>query len=86
EKVYDKVISQTGVKGKLVAWAAGVASRWTEARLAGRSPGLGTSVQHAIADRLVFKKLRGRIGGKLRFFISGGAPLAHHVARFFYGA
>jgi long-chain acyl-CoA synthetase len=86
EKVYDKVISQTGVKGKLVAWAARVASRWTEARLSGRSPGPGTSIQHAIADRLVFKKLRGRIGGKLRFFISGGAPLSLHVARFFYGA
>ena len=86
EKVYDKVISQTGVKGKLVGWAAGVASRWSEARLAGRSPGMATSVQHAIADRLVFKKLRGRIGGKLRFFISGGAPLAYHVAKFFYGA
>jgi long-chain acyl-CoA synthetase len=86
EKVYDKVRSQTGIKGKLVDWAAGVASRWTEAKLAGRSPGLGTSIQHALADRLVFKKLRGRIGGKLRFFISGGAPLALHVAKFFYGA
>ena len=86
EKVYDKVISQTGIKGKLVAWAGRVASRWTEAKLAGRSPGLATSIQHAIADKLVFAKLRGRIGGKLRFFISGGAPLAHHVAKFFYGA
>ncbi len=86
EKVYDKVISQAGVKGKLVAWASDVASRWSEAKLAGKSPGLGTSIQHAIADRLVFSKLRGRIGGKLRFFISGGAPLAYHVAKFFYGA
>ncbi|MFW6331284.1 MAG: AMP-dependent synthetase/ligase [Gemmatimonadota bacterium] len=86
EKVYDKVMSQTGVKGRLVVWAAGVAARWTDAKLSGRSPGLATSVQHAIADRLVFTKLRGRIGGKLRFFISGGAPLALHVARFFYGA
>jgi long-chain acyl-CoA synthetase len=86
EKVYDKVKSQTGVKGKLVDWAGRVANRWSDAKLAGRSPGLGTSIQHAIADALVFKKLRGRIGGKLRFFISGGAPLAHHVAKFFYGA
>ena len=86
EKVYDKVMSQTGIKGKLVAWGADVANRWSDARLAGRSPGLLTSVQHGIADRLVFKKLRGRIGGRLRFFVSGGAPLAHHVAKFFYGA
>jgi long-chain acyl-CoA synthetase len=86
EKVYDKVVSQAGVKGKLVEWASGVGSRWSEAKLAGRSPGLLTSVQHAVADRLVFSKLRARIGGKLRFFISGGAPLAYHVAKFFYGA
>jgi long-chain acyl-CoA synthetase len=86
EKVYDRVMSQTGIKGRLVGWAADVASRWTEARLAGRSPGPVVSIQHAIADRLVFRKLRGRIGGRLRFFISGGAPLAPHVAKFFYGA
>ncbi len=86
EKVYDAVRGQPGVKGKLVAWAADVASQWTEARLGGRSPGAWTSFQHGLADRIVFKKLRGRMGGRLRFFISGGAPLALHVARFFYGA
>jgi long-chain acyl-CoA synthetase len=86
EKVYDKVMSQTGIKGKLVAWAGRVATRWADARVAGASPGPGTAFQHAIADRLVYKKLRGRIGGRLRFFISGGAPLALHVAKFFYGA
>jgi long-chain acyl-CoA synthetase len=86
EKVYDAVRGQTGVKGKLVGWAAGVANEWTEARLSGGSPGLLTSLQHGIADRIVFRKLRGRMGGRLRFFISGGAPLAVHVAKFFYGA
>ena len=86
EKVYDAVLSQPGIKGKLVHWAARVGRRWTEAKLAGRNPGGLTSLQHGIADRLVFAKLRGRLGGSLRFFISGGAPLADHVAKFFYGA
>lgn len=86
EKVYDKVMSQTGLKGKIVAWAGGVANRWTDAKLGGGSPGLLTTIQHGIADRLVYKTIRARIGGRLRFFISGGAPLAIHVARFFYGA
>ncbi len=86
EKVYDRVVSQTGVKGKLVAWAAMVAREWTAAKMAGRSPGLAIVAQRAVADRLVFRKLRERIGGRLRFFISGGAPLAQHVATFFYGA
>jgi long-chain acyl-CoA synthetase len=86
EKVYDAVRGQAGVKGKLVAWAAGVGAEWTEAKLAGRSLGPLTALQYGLADRLVFKKLRGRIGGRMRFFISGGAPLALHVAKFFYGA
>jgi long-chain acyl-CoA synthetase len=86
EKVYDAVRGQTGLKGKLVGWASGVATRWTEARLAGRSPGLVISARHWLADRIVFRKLRARMGGRLRFFISGGAPLALHVAKFFYGA
>ncbi|MBW3553839.1 MAG: long-chain fatty acid--CoA ligase [Gemmatimonadetes bacterium] len=86
EKVYDAVMSQPGVKGKLVQWASKVGRRWTEAKLAGQQPGPATSLQHALADRLVFAKLRGRMGGSLRFFISGGAPLADHVAKFFYGA
>jgi long-chain acyl-CoA synthetase len=86
EKVYDAVLAQPGVKGKLVGWANGVAAKWTEAKLAGKTPDVLTRVQHAIADRIVFKKLRARMGGRLRFFISGGAPLALHVAKFFYGA
>ncbi len=86
EKVYDRVMSQTGAKGKIVSWAAGVAREWTAAKMAGRSPGIATALQRPVADRLVFHKLRGRIGGRLRFFISGGAPLAQHVATFFYGA
>jgi long-chain acyl-CoA synthetase len=86
EKVYDAVRGQTGVKGKLVGWASRVAARWTEARLKDESPGFATSFQHPLADRIVFRKLRARMGGRLRFFISGGAPLAVHVAKFFYGA
>jgi long-chain acyl-CoA synthetase len=86
EKVYDAVMAQTGVKGKLVHWAARVGGRWAEAKLAGRKPGTLTALQHALADRLVFGKIRAKLGGSLRFFISGGAPLADHVAKFFYGA
>ncbi|HKJ93733.1 MAG TPA: long-chain fatty acid--CoA ligase, partial [Longimicrobiales bacterium] len=86
EKVYNAVMSATGVKGKLVRWAKGVGQRAADARLAGRRPALGTRLQFAIADRLVFHKLRERVGGRLKFFVSGGAPLAEHIARFFYSA
>ena len=86
EKVYDKVMSRTGLAGRIVQWARGVGARWSEAKLAGRTPGLGIRLKHRLADRLVFRKIRDGVGGRLRFFISGGAPLADHVARFFYGA
>lgn len=86
EKIYARVMSAEGVKRKLVLWAKGVAERWADAKLAGRTPDLKTRLEHALADRLVFSKLRERTGGRLRFFVSGGAPLDPEIARFFYGA
>jgi long-chain acyl-CoA synthetase len=44
------------------------------------------ALQKRVADRLVFAKLQARTGGRVRFFISGGAPLAAEIAKFFYGA
>ncbi|HEX9107076.1 MAG TPA: AMP-binding protein, partial [Longimicrobiales bacterium] len=86
EKFYAKVLSATGVKRQLVLWARRVGEAWAPAKLEGREPPLGVRLQHAIADALVYKKIRARMGGRLRFFVSGGGPLAPHIARFFYAA
>ncbi len=86
EKVYAKVMSATGVKRTLVMWARRVAEAWTPPVVAGQQPPFSVRLQHAIADVLVYKKIRARMGGHLRFFVSGGGPLAPHIARFFYGA
>jgi len=86
EKFYAKVFASTGVKRRLVLWARRVAEQWTPPKLEGREPPAGVRFQHALADALVFKKVRARVGGRLRFFVSGGGPLAPHIARFFYAA
>ncbi|HEX6587644.1 MAG TPA: long-chain fatty acid--CoA ligase [Longimicrobiales bacterium] len=86
EKIYSRVKAATGIKGVLVKWASGVGTRWADVKLAGREPGPLLALQHRVADKLVFSKLRERTGGQLRFFISGGAPLSETLGRFFYAA
>jgi long-chain acyl-CoA synthetase len=86
EKTYNKVMEVVGPKARIVQWAREVGAAWTEETLAGRKPTLLTRLAHRIADRLVFSKIREGVGGRLRFFVSGGAPLEPAINRFFYGA
>ena len=86
EKVYQSVMSATGVKGKLVGWATGVGRRVALHREAGTAPPALLRLQYGLADRLVFSKIRAAVGGRLRFFVSGGAALAPEINRFFLGA
>lgn len=90
EKIYARVLENAvasgGLKARIFFWAKGVGERWTDEKLAGREPTGLLGLQYAVADRLVFSKLRERVGGNLRFFISGGAPLSPDIAKFFYSA
>lgn len=86
EKVYQKVLDAGGVKGRLVAWAAGVGRRVALCRERGAAVPFPLGLRYAIADRLVFAKIRQAVGGRLRFFVSGGAALAPEINRFFLGA
>ena len=90
EKVYARVLenAMTGsaVKRRIFQWAKRVGERWAAHRLAGVAVPLGLKVTRALADRLVFSKLRARTGGRIKLFVSGGAPLSAEIGRFFYSA
>lgn len=86
EKVYARVTGATGVKAFLIQWAREVGMAWSEEMLAGRTPGPVLRGVYRLADRLVFRKIREGVGGRLRYFVSGGAPLSPEINRFFYSA
>ena len=84
EKIYNGVMEARGIKKMLVDWAVGVADRTAGLRLAGEEPGGLLALQYRIADKLVFSKVKMAFGGRIRFFVSGGGPLAPALNRFFY--
>jgi long-chain acyl-CoA synthetase len=86
EKIYARVVGGSGLKGAIAHWAVRVGGRVVDERMAGREPGGALAFQARMADRLVFSKLRARTGGRLRTFISGGAPLSAEIAGFFFAA
>ncbi|GAA4254109.1 AMP-dependent synthetase/ligase [Dactylosporangium darangshiense] len=90
EKVYNRVVTGAqadgGAKWKIFTWAVAVGKRASAERLAGRQPSGTLKLQAAVADRLVFSKLRARLGGRMRAMVSGSAPLAPEIAEFFFAA
>lgn len=88
EKVYNRIIGGAkqagGLKYKLFKWSLGVGLRASRENRAGRQPNGLLGLQARFADKLVFSKVRARFGGRLRFFISGSAPLSMDIAEFFH--
>jgi long-chain acyl-CoA synthetase len=90
EKMYARVLENAlsggAIKKRIFFWARAVAETWADEKLAGREPRGMLARKYALAQKLVFSKLRTRTGGRLRYFVSGGAPLAPEINKFFYAA
>ncbi|WP_199141481.1 AMP-dependent synthetase/ligase [Pedobacter sp. ASV12] len=87
ERIHDKAIKSGtaagGLKAKIFTWALEIGKKYRQAKEAGQSAGLVLSAQKAIAEKLVFSKIKEKTGGRLKFMISGGAALPKNVGEFF---
>ena len=83
-RILDAVSQAPPLRQRLFRWALRVGLRRARAGLEGREPTLATRLQHGLADRLVLSKIRERTGGRLRFVVSGGAPLSVTVGEFLF--
>jgi long-chain acyl-CoA synthetase len=90
EKVYHRIIkkgtSAGGTKAKIFEWSLAVGQRVAELEDKKQRVPISLRAKHAVADRLVFIKWREGIGGRLRYFVSGGAPLSPTLSYSFLGA
>ena len=82
--IQDGMRQLTGVKKRLSEWGLRVGAACSEKRLAQQPVPLALRFQHLLADRLVLAKVRARTGGRLRYLVSGSAPLSAKIAGFFY--
>lgn len=85
-RVLEAVAGAPRARQRLFFWALEVGKQSMPYRLEQRAMPLALRLKYSLASRLVFGKLRQRLGGRIRFFISGAAPLPQHVAEFFYAA
>jgi long-chain acyl-CoA synthetase len=89
-RVFEKVFNGAQHKahadghGRIFGKAVDVAVRWSKGRAAGGRHPI-TNIEHAALERLVYRKLQAVFGGRMRFAVSGGAPLGERLTHFFNG-
>lgn len=90
EQVYHKIVKKGkaagGYKTKLFEWALEVGQEYWNYADARKSIPTALAVKHSLASKLVFSKWREGVGGSLRFFVSGGAPLSKKLSYAFWAA
>jgi long-chain acyl-CoA synthetase len=83
-KVMDQVLKSPALRRRIFFWALKVGRDAGALKLAGKPIPRGLRLRRAVAAKLVFSKIIARTGGRVRFFVSGGAPLSKDIAEFFY--
>lgn len=88
EKVYNRILEKSkqgsAAKQKIFAWAVSVGRQGSKIRQQGKQPTGLLALKLKLADRLVFDKIRALFGGRVRWLISGSAPLSRDIAEFFH--
>ncbi|TFG57572.1 MAG: long-chain fatty acid--CoA ligase, partial [Candidatus Aminicenantes bacterium] len=83
-KVMDQVLSSPPLRRKIFFWAIKVGKAYGAAKIAGKPISGGLRFRQSVAAKLVFSKIVAKTGGRVRLFVSGGAPLSKDIAEFFY--
>lgn len=87
EKVYQRILSTVDaspkLRKKIFYWALQVGKEYIKLDQKKEKPSLSLSIKYKIADKLVYKKLRGALGGKVKYLVSSAAPLAKEIQEFF---
>lgn len=92
EKIYNKIITgakaggEDSMKYKIFKWAVKTGLMVSSFKQKGLEPSATLKLKYAIATKLVFQKVQNIFGGKIRFLISGSAPLSKEIAEFFHAA
>ena len=83
-RIMEKALSGSQTKKSLFLWSLSVAEKKLHLEMARKKLPYSLRFKYGLADRLVFKKVKENLGGRFRFFISGGAALPKKIAEFFY--
>lgn len=90
EKIHARAMEKAEEKGgataKIARWSVAVGEKWAEVVSNGGKPDFLLGLKHKIADALFFSKWREAMGGRIRYFVAGGAALAPDLAKTFYAA
>lgn len=84
-RICQNLAASSAFKKGLFHWALDIGKKYFRCAQEKRVPSLGLRIENFLARILVFSKIQAKLGGRTRFFVSGGAPLSAEIAEFFFG-